>query len=388
MGTAADWHEWMGRMATGNAVVLRPGSPIYRGVYHTELMSVSDEGLRVRIPLEAGKLVLIPVGTPVSVEVYGTGEKIAFESRIVERRGGQDRCLVVGRPQEPAPVRMRPVVRTPRVGKPVIAVTSGKGGVGKTTLSVNLGLALGAAGRRVCLIDADLGTANVDVVLNLAPRYNLADVVRGEKNILETLVEGPNGLIILPGGSGLQELTEMDERQYLRLLGQFRELERYADVLIIDTGSGLSRSVTRFVLAATRAVVVTTPEPPAITDAYALIKVLSRQGFEGELLLVVNRVQSAREAEEIAAKMVFATRRFLGSDLKPLGYVMEDGAVSRAVREQVGVFTAYPRARATENIRILAERLLDVEAAKESAPSDGFARAFLQRMRGLLPGGR
>lgn len=389
MESAAQWEEWVGQMAAGQAVALRPGSPIYKGVYRTEVVSVDEHGLRVRIPLEQGKLVLIPVGTPVNVEVQASSGRIAFESRVVDRKGGQDRCLIVGRPgPEPRRRVEIPAMGLPSSEKPVIAVTSGKGGVGKTTLSVNLGLALSSAGRRVCLIDADLGTANVDVVLNLAPRFNLADVVRGEKNILEVVVEGPRGLIVLPGGSGLQELTELDERQYLRLMGQFHDLEKYSDLLLIDTGSGLSRSVTNFVMAASQALVVTTPEPPAITDAYALIKVLTRQGFQGELRLVVNRAENAREAEEIVAKMVFAARRFLGCDLKPLGYILEDGAVSRAVREQVGVLDAYPRTRSSENIREIARRLLEDEPVPAPRAQDGFARGFLQRMRALLPKGR
>src|SRR5690606_39317189 len=155
----------------------------------------------------------------------------------------------------------------------------------------------------------------------------LAHVISGEKDIYDVLVEGPAGVVILPGGSGLQELTALDDRQFAKLRNQLARLQRYSDILVLDTRSGLSRSVTNFILAADEALMVTTPEPHAITDAYALLKVLPQYGPQQPIRLVVNRVRDAREAQDIARKMLFASQRFLGVELAFLRHVSEDPVV-------------------------------------------------------------
>lgn len=360
----------------GQRVQLETGSAIYRGPYESSVLSADGEGLRVAVPMENGKLVLIPVGTRIVVRSETGSGPIAFETVVVDRTGGRNRSLLLRRPEPPG-------AREREAGSvPFIAVSSGKGGVGKTTLAVNLGIALARLGKRVCVIDGDLGTANVDVLLNLATPYNLAHVIHGEKHMLEVVVEGPEGMIVLPGGSGLQELTVLSESKFNALLRQFQQLEAYADVILIDTGTGLSPNVTKFIMASDEAILITTPEPHAITDCYALIKVLASGGSSTPLHLVINRVQSDLEAEDIAQKMVFASRRFLHTDLKVLGHIVEDQAVIRSIRRQVPLMLEHARSRPAQQISQIAERVVGIE---KEAVQQGGARAFFERMRRLMP---
>ncbi len=358
----------------GQSVILRPGSPIYRGPYESRVICEEEAGLQVAVPIDEGRLILLPVGTPVEVEARGS----KFHTRVCGRRTGAKRYLLLEAPMDSTRMPME------EYQVPVWAVASGKGGVGKTTAVVNLAIALAEEGKRVCVIDGDLGTANIDVVLNLAPRYTLTDVISGRRHILEVLVEGPRGIIVLPGGSGLQELTELGQDKFANLVHEFKVLERYTDLMLIDTCSGLSRSVTNFIAAAGEAVLVTTPEPPAITDAYALVKVLARAGYVLPIKLLVNRVESAEEGLDVADKMVFAARRFLQYELETLGHVTEDERVGRAVREQVAVVMRYPNSQASQEFRQIASRLAGLEASDPAMQEGRGSRGFLQRLRTLL----
>lgn len=364
----------------GQPITLRAESPLHKGVYHCSVLESSPNRLRITMPMEDGKLILVPVGTPVRVEGQTPQGSLSIEARVLDRQGGSTRSLLLGPlPEPPGHLEQRPAAAPART----IAVTSGKGGVGKTALVVNLGVALAALGQRVCVVDVDLGTANVDVILNLAPRWNLAHVIAGDKDIFEVLVEGPGGLVVLPGGSGLQELTALDDRQFGKLRSQFRQLERYADVLLLDTGSGLSRAVTHFILAADEAVIITTPEPHAVTDAYALLKVLSQYDAKLPIHLLVNRVRDEAEARAIARKMIFAGQRFLGVEMAYLGHLSEDPAVTQSIRRQQDLLSAFPRSRAAHEVRQLAVGLLPRDEGQAPMPAQGY-RSLVQRLRQLF----
>ncbi|MBO8141061.1 MAG: AAA family ATPase [Firmicutes bacterium] len=380
-GQSRDAAAWT-RLKPGQTVTLRAESPLHKGAYECSVIESSPERLRITMPMVDGRLVLVPVGTPVHVEGEAEGGTIALQARVIDRQGGSSRSLLLGPlPEPPAYLARRPTGAPSRT----IAVTSGKGGVGKTAFVVNLGVALCELGKRVCVVDGDLGTANVDVILNLTPRFNLAHVIAGEKTIFEVLVEGPGGLVVLPGGSGLQELTDLGDRQFAKLRTQFQQLERYTDILLLDTGSGLSRSVTNFLRAAHETIVITTPEPHAITDAYALLKVISRHEDDLTMRLVVNRTASREEAHDIGQKMLFASQRFLGVDMTFLGYIPEDPAVGQAIRRQADLLSTYPKSRAAESIRRIAGTLLqEGEPNPEPAGGREGRRSFVQRIRAVL----
>jgi flagellar biosynthesis protein FlhG len=261
----------------------------------------------------------------------------------------------------------------------VLAVTSGKGGVGKTNVSVNLSYALIALGYDVMVLDADLGLANVDVLLGTVPHQHLGHLVSGQADILDVIYEGPGGLKLIAGGSGVGDLADLPEEDLARFIQSMRKLENQTDFLVVDTGAGLGRSVRNFLLAADVVLVVTTPEPTAITDAYALIKAVVLKNPAADIKLIVNQVESQEEAEEAAARLSAAMLRFLGASLEFLGAIPLDREVSRSVRSQRPFFLATPDSRASQAVREVAGRLVGDPANPRTGVSlffDRLSRVF------------
>lgn len=263
----------------------------------------------------------------------------------------------------------RPPVRS-------VAITGGKGGVGKTTVAVNLALALAEAGRKTLLLDTDLGLANVDVLLGLTPRFTLADVVAGRCSIEETLLETAHGLLVVPAASGKRHMTELSPAEHLGLIRAFSELERPLDHLVIDTAAGLGESVLTFSQAAQEIIVVVCNEPASITDAYALIKVLSRERGITRVHVLANMTRSAGEGRELFEKLSRVTDRFLDVQVDFLGQVPYDEWMRRAIQRQQPVVQAYPAAVSAMALRALAEKV-----AKWPAPmgSRGHIEFFVER---------
>ena len=261
----------------------------------------------------------------------------------------------------------------------VIAVTSGKGGVGKSNVVVNLGLALAHQGLKVLLIDADLGLANLDILLGLNPQFTINDVLSLRKTLPEVLVEGPGGVKILPASSGIPELAELDEYQKMFLLNEMDNYSEGVDVVLIDTGAGISRNVMFFNIAASERVVVANNEPTSITDAYALIKVLATQHNERRFKLLVNGLSQPREAEGVYRTLLKVAERFLGRDisLEYLGYIPHDEAVPKAVLKQQPVLTLFPKSRAARSFTQIAQRLWETPAPEEV---DGNIKFFWRRL--------
>lgn len=240
----------------------------------------------------------------------------------------------------------------------VLAVTSGKGGVGKTNISVNLSYALMALGQEVMVLDADLGLANVDVLLGTVPQKHLGHALAGTADILDVVYEGPGNLKLIAGGSGMGDLADLSEAELQRFIQSLRKLETRTDFLLVDTGAGMGRSVRNFVLAADVVLVVTTPEPTAMTDAYALIKSVVQKNPAADIKLIVNQVESRAEADEAAARLSTAMLRFLGASTEFLGAIPVDREVPRCVRNQQPFFLAAPHSPASMAIRNIAGRLL------------------------------
>ncbi len=237
-----------------------------------------------------------------------------------------------------------------------IAVASGKGGVGKTNVVANLAIAMRARGLNVMIFDADLGLSNIDVLLHLAPHYNIQHVLRGEMSLRDVVVEGPHGIKILPAGSGVQELTSLDEFQRLKIMEEFDSYVSDMDVLLIDTAAGISENVAFFCIAAQEIVVVTSPEPTAITDAYALIKVLCTRYQEKEFHVLVNSVKSPEEGYDVFRRLSAATEKFLSISLNYLGDLPFDEMVPKAVRAQKAFIDVYPNTPTSQRIRELAAK--------------------------------
>lgn len=262
----------------------------------------------------------------------------------------------------------------------VIAVSSGKGGVGKTNVTANLGIALAARGKKVMILDADLGMANVDVIFGINPKFNLKHLLDGEKTLQEIIVTGPHSVKIVPGGSGVPELANLSDVQQQKLIDNFIDLERNADITLIDTGAGISKEVISFILAAREALIITTPEPTAITDAYGLIKVLTQRDLNVDIKVVVNLVSSEKEGREIADRIVMAAKQFLNKKVEPLGYILGDPYVYTSVRQQVPFILGYPNSKASRCIGNLAAAIDRVPVDDTQVASRNGFRGFLSRL--------
>jgi len=255
----------------------------------------------------------------------------------------------------------------------VIAVTSGKGGVGKTNISVNLALAMSNKGKKVLLFDADMGLANVDVMLGMIPQYTLLHVLNGKKNLAEIITEGPGGV---------QELADLNEAQRSKFLGALQDLQHQAEVIIIDTGAGLHRNVLAFALAAEEVVIVTTPEPTALMDAYGMIKILHRERREPQIQVVVNMAGSPMEADEAGQKLVVLSKRFLDLKVEYLGFILRDPGMIRAVKEQKPVMLSSPMGPSALSLNRLADSLLSGKAEA----SDGNLLQFFKKVTQIFGG--
>ncbi len=240
-----------------------------------------------------------------------------------------------------------------------ISITSGKGGVGKTNLVTGLAIAMRRLGKKVMIFDADLGLSNIDVLLHLAPRYNILHLLKGEKTLFEIIIEGPLGIKIVPASSGVQELTALDEFQRLRLLESFDSYSEDIDVLLIDTPAGISENVAFFCTSSEEIVVITSPEPTAITDAYAIIKVLFTRYQEKDFHIIVNSVRDSDEALEIFERLSLAAERFLHISLNYLGHIPFDDAVKGAVMAQRSFLDLYPNSPAAKAVMEIAEKVLE-----------------------------
>ncbi len=260
-----------------------------------------------------------------------------------------------------------------RGGARTIAVTSGKGGVGKTSISVNLAIQFARMGRRTILLDADLGTANVDVLCNLMPTATLAHVIAGRRSIEDTLVPAPGGFHLVPGASGLAQVANLSEFERNRLLQELRRLESQADVMLIDTGAGVGPNVLSFCTAADEVLVVTTPEPTAITDGYAVIKSIIRQRPDAEIRLLVNQVRDEREARAVFERVAAVCRRFLNVAPTYAGHVSADERVRMSIHRRRPFSVESPTCAAATCLNRLAHRM-DRHAPAASS------RGIFQRM--------
>jgi len=241
----------------------------------------------------------------------------------------------------------------------VVAVTSGKGGVGKTNVTANLAVALAHLGRRVMVLDADLGLGNLDVLLGLTPPYSLADVLTGQRRLRDVLVSGPGGITVLPAGSGFQNLTALTDTQMRELQSEMDDLQEQTDVLLIDTGAGIGRNVTSFATMAQDIIVVVAPEPTSLTDAYALMKVLSTQHSERRFRLLVSMTRTPTDGRDVYRKLSLVAERFLHISIDFLGSIPYDPRLVEAVCQQRPLVELYPQSKAAQAFLGLAHDVAD-----------------------------
>ena len=269
----------------------------------------------------------------------------------------------------------------------VITVTSGKGGVGKTNLSLNLAIHLSRLGKKVVVFDADFGLANIEVMLGVRPQYNLADMMFRGKELTDIITQGEEGIKFISGGSGIQELASMNREQVIFLTSRLLALDNYADIIIVDTGAGISDSVLEFVLASTEVLLVATPEPTSITDAYALLKALNRKAeFSKEdtsIKMISNRVKNDAEGMSLYEKMSIVADKFLSIPITYVGSVPMDEQMSKAVMRQKPISVLYPDAPASKAIKKIAERILEIQT-EEQTEGWGLSHMFSNLIRNKM----
>ncbi|MFO7819581.1 MAG: MinD/ParA family protein [Halanaerobacter sp.] len=259
----------------------------------------------------------------------------------------------------------------------IYTVTSGKGGVGKSNFTANLALALQEKGEKVILFDADLGMANLDVILGVTPNYNLNHVISGEKNLSDIILKGPNNIPLIPGGSGVEELANLSRQQLNNLISSWSILGEEYDIILIDTGAGLSQMVINFILAADETLVISTSEPTSITDAYGVVKVLSNHKQNLDIKLVINQATD-KEGSQIANRLIKTAGEFLDMEIDLLGVLPEDRSVIKAVKKRRPFLLEYPKSKVAKKMRTLGAELI----GKEKEKSKGFT-GFLKDVFGF-----
>ena len=266
-------------------------------------------------------------------------------------------------------------------GARVIAITSGKGGVGKTNLTVNLAIAMGKKGKRVIVVDADLGTANVDVLLGTSSRQTLMSLVNKGVELEDVLIRGPYGVSYISGGSGMEHAGELSTIQRQVIFNKLAGCDDWADIILVDTGAGVGKNVLDFIMASDEVVLVTTPEPTSLTDGYAVLKAYCSLGATQPIRLVVNRVFDLMESHETANKLICTADKFLHMKLESLGFILDDNNMMRSVRKQVPIMAAYPDSLASKCIASLADSLLTGREQQVKMGWQGFLRKFFHNVR-------
>jgi flagellar biosynthesis protein FlhG len=270
-------------------------------------------------------------------------------------------------------------IRKMKTIKPVrvIAVTSGKGGVGKTSVSVNVAVALSKMGQRVALLDADMGLANVDILLGIYPKFNLAHVLSGEKTLSDIMLDGPFGLKVIPGASGIQKMSELSMIEQAALIRAFSEIDQELDILIVDTAAGISASVVNFARACQEIIVVICDEPTSLTDAYAFIKLLNRDYGINLFHVIANMVQSVHQGKELFRKLSKVTDSYLDVTLQFVGAVPYDEYLRKSVQKQSSVVTAFPRSEVSLAMTAVAEK---INSWPLKSQAGGYIEFFIERM--------
>ncbi|AEY66561.1 MinD/ParA family protein [Clostridium sp. BNL1100] len=265
----------------------------------------------------------------------------------------------------------------------VITVTSGKGGVGKTNVTVNLAIALSQRGYRVVIIDADLGLSNIDVVFGIVPKYTMLDCIKNGKGLLDILCDGPGNIKFISGGSGVQELINLDKSSLEIFMANMSLLDHIADYILIDTGAGLSDTVMNFVMSADEVVLVVTPEPTSITDAYALVKTVSNIKKDCAINVLINRAESEQEARNVYNNFAMVSEKFLGMKLQSLGYLPFDQMLIKSVKLQKPYLLSYPKNYTSKLFIELADTLIKNDINQQKNTQSGI-KGFLNRFVGLF----
>ncbi len=332
--------------------------------YHCRIVGISDYTLSFSVPYDQGKIILWPMGTKVQVVMAYPQGDFEYKTEIIGKSFEGIKSYTIMKAHSIS--RVNEGTRKTAMSR-VLAVTSGKGGVGKTTFVINLAIAFANLGKRVYVIDLDLGTANVDVLLGIRPKYNIGHLILGEKSLTEIAVLAPGNIFLIPGSSGVQELTMIKDYQFTQIISTFNQLEGLADIILLDAGACISKDVSNFLLASDEVIVVTTPEPHAMLDAYAIMKVMHTNDCQAKQMLVVNKAENEAEGKLTSDRLLAVVRYYLHREVQALGHILEDRLVSRSLKKQVPLMLSNPTSQPAENIKKIAAGLLNIPQDKQGS---------------------
>ncbi len=358
----------------GQEISLTTNSSFYKNIYQSNVISIDNDMLCISMPSYKGLFIPLNVGFMLDLKITTDKDILSFTTEILYRNVSEHR-LFVRLPNSSQPDN--PV--TPIKNCKFITVTSGKGGVGKTSFIINYAISLAKLGKKVVLFDADLGMANVDVLLKTNTHYNIVDVIEGRKGINEVIAEAPGGISIIAGGSGLQKLANLSPAEYSRITCGFTYLESHFDYVLFDTGAGLSKNVTNFIFSSDETLVLTTPEPHAITDAYSIIKVILEEDRDVKLKLIINKSETPAEGTEVLKRISGVVKNFLNYTMEPLGFIPESKVVSRSIKEQTPLALAHPTSDVAHAIKELAEKEIRSHTKYQVAPSTKTLSSFVSK---------
>lgn len=262
-----------------------------------------------------------------------------------------------------------------------IAITSGKGGVGKTSLAVNLAVAMGLEGQRVLIIDADLGMANVDILLGTSSQHTLMDLLKDDVRLEDVIIHGPYGVSYISGGSGMEHANELTEAQKRILFSKLAGCDEWADIILVDTGAGIGKNVLDFVLSADEVLLLTTPEPTAITDAYAMMKAYNQLSKRNNVKVIVNRVYDEDESKEVIGNLTHAAKKFLKMRVESIGYICDDRSMLQSVRKQTPLLSTKPNSVAAKCIKTVANNIINGKHDRIRLGWQGFLKKFFGFVR-------
>lgn len=354
----------------GEQISFTTDSALFPDVYQTKVLTVHPDRLDFHLAFHRGYLVLLPVGTKIRWLLPVAFQQHYLTSTVISRRTS-DKVWSVTLPQKESSIK-----RQTRV----LAVGSGKGGVGKTTFSINLALALCHCGQRVVLLDADIGMANVEVLLGLQSSSNLADVIEGRCTLSEIIINGPGGIRIIPGSTGISSLTSLNSLEFNRIVSGFADLESTCDILLLDTGAGLSELVLRFLESADEFLLLTNPEPHALMDGYALTKVLVGRNPHIKTNIVMNRCDSEEEAKYSTDKLILACEQFLNIKPTGLGWLPYDQLVTRSLKKKTPIISTHPHIDFSKNIVNIAKSIANTKGNEKTEKPTGL-KAFWTKLK-------
>jgi len=345
---------------------------------NSKIKAVYDNSIIISMPYYGESYFPLENLSSIKINIHNS-QDIYFTANIIDRRLTPVPVLVVSHPKDIKTLKPIPFEEPCRL----IAITSGKGGVGKTSFSVNLAIALSRFGKKTLIFDADIGLANVDVILGLRPKYNLFDIINKGKSLKDIVYDGPEGIKLVASGSGIDDIFDLKEKEFKNLVNGLQDLRSKADVVLLDTGAGISPTVTRFLHAADEIVFVTTPEPTSITDTYALIKIITKNDKHKEIKLVINKAENQNEAVETARKLQTVCNKFLKKKLTILGYIEEDINLPKSIKEQNALIMEYPNSPATKGIMDIASNIINDQIWNEKDNHSSLSR-FIERFKSFF----